>query len=106
MLGRVRVARVRDQPAPSGAHLFSMSKVSSASKPRVTRTDSFPALANAFVVGERVRVLCGALEGTSGVVISVKSENRYMLAIDGLPRGVYVVVEERTLAAATPPSPR
>jgi len=50
-------------------------------------------------VGGRICVLQGAFEGTEGVVCFVKQGPRYVLALDGLPPGVYIAVEEDAIIA-------
>jgi len=53
-----------------------------------------PKRATDFGIGERVRILHGALEGLEGTVRALQTNHRYVLAIDGLPRGVYVLVKD------------
>ena len=50
-------------------------------------------------IGGRVCVLQGAFEGAEGVVCAVKEGRRYVLALDGLPRGVYIALEENAIVA-------
>ena len=50
-------------------------------------------------IGGRICVLHGAFEGAQGVVYAVKECRRYVLALDGLPRGVFIAVEVDAIVA-------
>ena len=75
-----------------------MTKGSIASRPPTAKR--FVSLRAAQVrIGGRICVLHGAFEGTEGVVCAVKEGRRYVLALDGLPPGVYIAVEEEAIVA-------
>jgi hypothetical protein len=50
-------------------------------------------------LGGRICVLHGAFEGLEGVVCAVKEGRRYVLALEGLPRGVFIAVEAEAIVA-------
>jgi hypothetical protein len=52
---------------------------------------------------ERVRVEQGPLEGACGWVLGTKTNRRLVVAIDGLPRGVYVIVSDEVVARIDSP---
>lgn len=71
-----------------------MSKGSFASERPRTAKRSAALRAPGIRLGERICVIYGAFEGVEGTLCAVKEGRRYVLALDGLPRGVFIAVEE------------
>jgi len=60
-----------------------------------------PSRAAPIGVGGRICVLRGALEGIEGLVCAVREDGRYILALDDLPSGVYIALEEDAIMAVS-----
>jgi len=56
-----------------------------------------------FLIGQRVRIQSGMLEGIEAVIAGFRPSQRFLLTLDGLPQGVHVIVGRDTIERAGQP---
>jgi len=58
-----------------------------------------------FLIGQRVQIHRGMLAGIPAVITGLQPAHRYLLTIDGMPRGVHVIVGQDALVRSEDQAP-